>query len=307
MTSVSPQVSTPAFTGRHHGPPSGTAPTTEHARVLADKEERLNQHTDYRIIRRMLSRESQGEAGGLSGPHGKRPPTGSPGNGLDLAADRTEPPRSTQPRQVSVAAPASSAEDSIRTAARVRIDAMRSEHLQVRMGATPEPVRQADPLMLDLGGDGLTTTGVEAGVRFDLTGDGRAEQMSAPTGNTWFLALDRNGSGRIEDGRELFGDQHGAAHGFAELARFDTHRDGVIDAKDPVFSRLRLLQLEADGRQQQRTLSQAGVLAIGLDYRHTERALNAYDTVAQEGQYVREDGRTGKAGDVLLGYRDLEA
>ncbi|MCG5536135.1 hypothetical protein [Ectothiorhodospira mobilis] len=192
-------------------------------------------------------------------------------------------------------------------AARLRVDAVRSEHLQVRMGAAPEPVRQADPLMLVLGEGGLATTGVEAGVRFDLTGDGRAERVSVPSGDTWFLALDRNASGHIEDGRELFGDQNGAAHGFAELARFDTHRDGVIDAKDPVFSRLRLLQLEADGRQSQRSLQEAGVAAIPLDHHPTARALNAYDTVVQEGRYVRSDGRIGQAGDVLLGYRDLEA
>ncbi|MBK1690816.1 hypothetical protein [Ectothiorhodospira mobilis] len=311
MALSSPQVTAPAFTGRSQPAPSAANPAQGDARILADKEERLNQHADYRIIRRMLVRETRGGDAAPSRPNGEwqAQTAGVPGKGRGMAAGAGEPARSGEIPQAPVGASHASPEDTLLTAARLRIDAVRSQHLQVRMGSAPEPepVRQADPLMLDLGGEGLATTGVEAGVRFDLTGDGRPEQVSVPTGDTWFLALDRDASGHIQDGRELFGDQHGAEHGFAELARFDTHRDGVIDARDPVFSRLRLLQLEADGRQQQRTLREAGVAAIPLDHRQTARALNAYDTVAQEGRYVRNDGSTGQAGDVLLGYRDRSA
>lgn len=92
-------------------------------------------------------------------------------------------------------------------------------------------------------------------MRFDLDADGRMDSISVPTGDDALLALDRNGNGRIDDGRELFGDQHGAVNGFAELARFDDNGNGRIDAADAVFDQLRLLRFDAQGRQQLQTLA----------------------------------------------------
>lgn len=166
-------------------------------------------------------------------------------------------------------------------------------------------IQVADPLVLDLGGRGITTTGVAAGVDFDLNGDGRLERMSTVTGDSWFLALDWNDNGRIDDGRELFGDQNGAEHGFAELARHDTNGDARIDAQDAIFTRLRLVQLQADGSQTSRTLDEAGVKAIELTYQNVNRALDAYDHVAQTGRFIRSDDSHGEAADVMLGYHDL--
>jgi hypothetical protein len=170
-------------------------------------------------------------------------------------------------------------------------------------------IATADPLVLDLSGAGIATTGVAAGVRFDLDGDGQQEQISTVAADTWLLALDRNGNGVIDDGRELFGDQHGAAHGFAELARHDAdasgHADGVIDANDAVFSQLRLLQFAKDGTQVSQTLTEAGVTALELGYQNTRKALNLYDTVAQTAQFQRTDGSSGETADILLGLRHL--
>lgn len=163
-------------------------------------------------------------------------------------------------------------------------------------------VERADPLVLDLSGEGITTTGVEAGVRFDLDADGQEDQTSFVTGASWLLALDRNENGRIDDGKELFGDQHGASNGFEELARFDDNRDGVVDAADQVFDRLRLLQIGEDGEQVLASLAEAGVSAIELGYQNTRKALNLYDTVAQMGAFRRADGTSGEAADLLLGY-----
>lgn len=166
-----------------------------------------------------------------------------------------------------------------------------------------EAVQRGDPLALDLSGMGFTTTGIAGGVDFDLDGDGLPERMSTVYGGTWFLALDRNDNGRIDDGRELFGDQNGARHGFAELARYDDNSDGRIDRQDQVFSRLRLLQLKADGGQVLKTLEEAGVAAIELNHREVQKALSAYDQIAQLGRFIRNDGTTGQAADLLLGYR----
>lgn len=186
------------------------------------------------------------------------------------------------------------------------VQSSRFEHwtqkMDVSFGDTSS-VQLGDPLVLDLGGQGITTTGIDAGVRFDLTGDGHLEQMSSVMGDSWFLALDWNNNGRIDDGTELFGDQNGASNGFAELARHDANTDGRIDANDAIFSRLRLLRIESDGTQVTQSLEQAKVTSIELGYQNTRKALNVYDRVAQTSSFTREDGSRGEASDVLLGYR----
>jgi len=103
----------------------------------------------------------------------------------------------------------------------------------------------------------------------------------------------------------LFGDQRGSANGFDELARYDSNTDGVIDAGDEVFARLRLFQIGSDGNQVLKSLSEADVTAIELGYQNTRKALNVYDSVSQIGRFQRADGSTGEASDVLLGYRRL--
>jgi hypothetical protein len=169
-----------------------------------------------------------------------------------------------------------------------------------------EPARKSDPLILDLDGDGVRVTTVEQGAHFDLTGDGVAEQVATVSGGDGFLALDRDSDGRITSGRELFGDQHGAANGFTELARFDGNLDKRIDANDAVFESLRVWRDEnRDGVStagELSTLAGLGIESIDLSYRQVERDVNG-STVAQQGTYRRSDGGVGEASDVLLGYR----
>jgi len=169
--------------------------------------------------------------------------------------------------------------------------------------SSAQPPQQVDPLVLDLAGNGFSTSGLSRPVRFDLDADGRLDAISAPTGDDALLALDRNSNGRIDDGRELFGDQHGAANGFAELTRFDDNGDGRIDAADAVFDQLRLLRFDAQDRQQLQTLGQAGVSAIDLSARDVSIALGAYDQIAQLGRFEFADGRSGQAADLLLAKR----
>lgn len=169
----------------------------------------------------------------------------------------------------------------------------------------PAPVQVGDPLVLDLGGQGFETTGLDEGVAFDLTGNGQLDQMSTVTGGSWLLALDVSRNGRIDDGKELFGDQNGAANGFEELAKHDSNGDGRIDSKDDVYDRLRLLQIRSDGSQVTQSLDEAKVTSIELGYQNTRKALNLYDQVAQTAGFTRSDGGRGEASDLLLGYRRL--
>ena len=63
------------------------------------------------------------------------------------------------------------------------------------------------PIIVDTANDGYHLTSVEDGVRFDLDADGTPELVAwtRPGSDDAFLAIDRNGNGRIDDGTELFG------------------------------------------------------------------------------------------------------
>lgn len=168
----------------------------------------------------------------------------------------------------------------------VSVEATRITAVQLRAGVArspqggpvPAPGSREDPLLVDLDGDGPETTGAEGARPFDLKGDGTAASTSFVTGGDAFLALDRDGDGRITSGLELFGDQHGARDGFAELATFDTNGDRRIDATDPIYSRLMLV----DG-QGARPLTDSGITALDLAADRQVQELENGDAVLGRG------------------------
>ena len=103
-----------------------------------------------------------------------------------------------------------------------------------------------DPVVLDLGNQGIAFSSIGDGVQFDINGDGVKDQVAWTVGaQNGILAIDLNGSGRIESGNELFTPTFNGGHfanGIAALASLDTNHDGVIDAKDPAFSQLLVWQ-----------------------------------------------------------------
>ena len=233
------------------------------------------QSLDYQLLRRTLNPDTEITVSDAP-PAASSAPGVAPSNAATTSATRVSSDSLTQQSQLNVT---------------------------VGTAAKPQPVQQTDPLVLDLAGNGFTTRGLDDAVRFDLTGDGRPESISAPKGDDALLALDRNGNGRIDSGKELFGDQHGASNGFAELSKYDDNSDGRIDRQDSVFEQLSLLRFDAQGRQQQQTLAEAGVSAIHLQAQNVKQALGAYDEIAQIGRFDFADGRSGQAADLLLASR----
>jgi hypothetical protein len=142
------------------------------------------------------------------------------------------------------------------------------------------------PIVVDVAGDGFSLTDARGGVDFDFNSDGypsRIAWTSANSDDAW-LALDRNADGRITLGAELFGNYtpqppSESRNGFLALAELDTqdeggNGDGVIDANDAAFERLRLWQdANHDGVSQAgelHTLPKLGLTKIELRYKESK-------------------------------------
>jgi hypothetical protein len=95
-----------------------------------------------------------------------------------------------------------------------------------------------DPLALDLNNDGIATISANDGIMFDHNNAGIRYGTGWINPNDGWLALDRNGNGKIDSGRELFGDNtrkldgNFAAHAYDALKSFDTNNDGQVSAAD---------------------------------------------------------------------------
>jgi len=85
----------------------------------------------------------------------------------------------------------------------------------------------SSPIIVDTTGHGFHLTSAEDGVWFDIHADGHPVLISwtaTGSGNA-FLALDRNHNGRIDDGKELFGNitAQPKSDWIRVKARFGTH------------------------------------------------------------------------------------
>ena len=171
----------------------------------------------------------------------------------------------------------------------------RSYHEESSTTITIGNTRQLqDPLVLNFDGEAAQLT--DQRFAFDLDADGDNESINFVAGGSGFLALDRNGDGRINDGSELFGAKSG--NGFGELAALDDDHNGWIDENDAAFTQLQVWTKDSNGNDQLSTLKEANVGAIGLD--HVATSFDIKDAnndlqgrIRSSGVFLQEDGKVG--------------
>lgn len=173
------------------------------------------------------------------------------------------------------------------------------------------------PLVLDLDGDGVQLGSVEAGVVFDLLGDGEPVQTAWPAAGDAFLAIDANGNGIVDGAAELFGnatfgEEH--ADGFVALARLDDDGDRRMSAADPSFTALRLWQdADRDGvcrAEEMSTLAEHGIVSLELSPERLDAvaAADAHgNTIPLVASYETESGHRAALVDAWLRFRPVSS
>jgi hypothetical protein len=174
---------------------------------------------------------------------------------------------------------------------------------------TPKgPYHHGSPLILDLNGDGATSTFIyDTKTYFDLDNDGMRERTGWVQSGDGLLVLDKNSNGIIDNGNELFGnytkDAIGAYsdNGFDALVQYDTNKDGVIDSNDDIYSVLQVWQdANNDGITnvgELYSLSELGVASINLSY-VTIDALEERNSIFQTSTFTTTGGDTQIINDV---------
>jgi hypothetical protein len=149
-----------------------------------------------------------------------------------------------------------------------------------------------DPLVLNL--ESQFADLKEARFNFDIDSDGTKDSLPSLGNGSYFLALDKNGNKKIDDGSELFGAQSG--NGFADLAQYDEDGNSFIDEGDSIYGQLSVWRPDKG----MVALADVGVGAIYLHPVDTQfqnmgssSDSESLGVLRSSGVYIKENGSAG--------------
>ncbi len=175
---------------------------------------------------------------------------------------------------------------------------MERNYQETTLGVLRREGYVTDPLVINFGSDNVRLS--SAVTEFDLDSDGNMDLLPTLVSNSAYIALDKNGDGKINNGTELFGPNTG--NGFAELARYDDDGNGFIDSGDRVYSELIAFK---PGQEFNYTLQELNVDAIYLaaidsPFRITDQQNQTLGQVRATSFYVGDNGNAGSVQQVDL-------
>ncbi len=166
----------------------------------------------------------------------------------------------------------------------------------------------SDPLILDLDGDGveLTPNG-DPNVFFDAEGDGDGALTTWVDPDDGLLARDTDGNGLIETQAELFGDAD--TNAMDDLATQDSNGDGRIDARDDIWSVLRVWRdFNQDGDSdpgELLTMDEAGIVWLNLEKTSGNGSALADATALSFGNFLINTGALREMAAVLFNANEF--
>ena len=155
---------------------------------------------------------------------------------------------------------------------------------------------EKDPLVIDVSGNGLNLEARSLTTPyFDFSGNGMASHTAWIGAGTGFLAI-AGADGLVDNGSDLIDT-------FTQLQALAANNDGVIDASDPIFSKLVVWEdLNGDGVCQADevfTLAQLGIVSISVNTNAADAVING-STVVETATATMADGTTREIAQVEL-------
>jgi hypothetical protein len=155
----------------------------------------------------------------------------------------------------------------------------------------------ADPLILDLNGDGIHTTAVGSGVTFNLGGQKMATGwVGAGDG---ILVIDKDfGPNTLQGFEGLLPKGFSAVNGPTGMTAMDKNRDGVLNAKDAAFKDLEVYTYN-NGVGKLQTLSELNIASIAVGMTETNE-INNGNLIGLMGSFTTSDGVTHSMADAFF-------